>query len=249
MIQGFIKGFTSHLQAIEFIAKHRLWSYFLAPALISLVLGLLIFGSAWSVSDNLGGWLISFYPFEWGKAVLEKIASVFGAIFILAAGLILFKHLVMALAAPFMSPLSEKVEKIIRGNRHAPAFSLSQMLEDLIRGLRIAVRNIIRELFYTFLLFLIGLIPIFSPFVSIAIFAVQAYYAGFGNMDFTLERHFKVRDSIRFVRRHKGLALGNGSVFLLLLLLGIGFLIALPLGTVAATLETVPRLNEKEVKY
>jgi CysZ protein len=122
------------------------------------------------------------------------------------------------------------------------------MLKDLIRGLRLAIRNIIRELFFTILLFLVGLIPLFSPFVSIAIFILQAYYAGFGNMDFTLERHFNVKGSVRFVRQHRGIAIGNGAFFLLLLFTGFGFLVALPLGAVAAAQETVPHLSGNETK-
>jgi len=51
---------------------------------------------------------------------------------------------------------------------------------------------------------------------------------------------------VRFVRRHRALALGNGLVFMALLLTLIGFLFALPLGAVAATLETVRLLPEKE---
>lgn len=212
------------------------------PALVSIVLGLIIFGSAWGISDQLGDWIISIYPFDWGKATLGKIADVFGALFVIAIGFILFKHLVMALASPFMSFLSEKIERHIQGRPDIGGFSATQMMEDFVRGLRIALRNIIRELFFTLLLFILGLIPIFSPFTTIAIFLVQAYYAGFGNIDFTLERHFKVRDSVHFVRQHRGLAIGNGTIFLLLFLTGIGFLVALPLGTVAATTETLKRI-------
>ena len=163
----------------------------------------------------------------------------------LALGLILFKNLVMAISSPFMSPLSERTEEILLGATSDVHFSASQMLSDLIRGLRIALRNIIRELFYTLLLFLVGLIPFFSPFAPIVIFLVQSYYAGFGNMDFTLERHFKVRDSVRFVRSNRWLALGNGAFFILLLFTGLGFIIVLPLGTVGAAMVTVPRLNRE----
>jgi len=94
----------------------------------------------------------------------------------------------------------------------------------------------------------LGLIPVFSPFAAVFIFFVQAFYAGFGSMDFTLERHFNLNDSVRFVRRYRGVAIGNGAIFLLLLMTGLGFLIALPISTVAATSEVVKRLPmEKEI--
>jgi CysZ protein len=77
------------------------------------------------------------------------------------------------------------------------------------------------------------------------IFVTQAYYAGFGNLDFTLERHFRVRESVRFVRRNRGLAIGNGTVYLLLLLSVVGFLVALPLATVAGCAALRPLLERE----
>lgn len=241
---GIVDGAVAYIKAVGLISRLRLWKFLLLPILVSVVLGVAIFGTAWGISGNFGEWLINFYPFEWGKNTLESIASVFGGIFIVAVGLIIFKQLVMALSAPFMSPMSETIERDMVGNSEPVPFNSQQFIQDLVRGLRIAVRNIIRELLLTLLLFLLGLIPLFTPFTTILIFVVQAYYAGFGNMDYTLERHFKVRGSVRFVRRNWGLALGNGAVFIALLLTGIGFLLVIPLGAAAATQPTVRRLNK-----
>jgi CysZ protein len=46
---------------------------------------------------------------------------------------------------------------------------------------------------------------------------VQSYYAGFGNMDYTLERYCNYSDTTKFVRNNKGTAVGNGFIFHLLL--------------------------------
>ena len=124
---------------------------------------------------------------------------------------------------------------------------MTKVLADLVRGIRIALRNIVRELFFTLILLLVGvIIPILSPFTTVAIFLLQSYYAGFGNMDYTLERRLGVSQSVGFVRRHRGLALGNGIVFVLLLMTLVGFIIALPLGTIAAATETLSRLDADE---
>ena len=246
IIRGFIDGVTAYLKAFRLITRLRLWGYVVVPGLVSMVLAVLIFGLAWSLGDDLGARISRYYPPEWwGSEVVQRLANVFGGLLVVVLGLILFKHLVMALASPFMSFLSETIEKKLRG---APpvAFSPGRAVSDLVRGLTIALRNILRELFFTILLFLLGLIPLFSPFTTLLIFLVQSYYAGFGNMDFTLERHFRVRDSVRFIRRHRGVALGNGVIFMLLLLTGIGFLFALPLGAVAATTETLKRLETEQ---
>ena len=78
------------------------------------------------------------------------------------------------------------------------------------------------------------------------LFLIQAYYAGFGNMDYTLERHYKFGESLRFVKNHKGLAIGNGIVFLLILLVPIiGVILVLPLSVTAASKNTVEVLNLK----
>ncbi len=244
MAKDFIAGFSAYFKAFGIISHYRLWGYVLIPALLSLLLAVVVFRFAWGISDDLGGWLISFYPFEWGRGWLVKIANVFSGLLIIALSVLFFKNMILAIASPFMSFLSENIEKKMLGQR-AGTFTFPKMLSDFLRGIRIALRNIIRELFFTLLILLIGLIPPLGLIAPVALFAVQAYYAGFGNLDFTLERHFQVRESVRFVRHHKGLALGNGTAFLLLFFTGVGFLIALPLGTVAGTTEVLKRLPTK----
>lgn len=241
MFQSFFDGIRSYFRAIQLVSELRLWGYLIAPGLLSLVLGAAIIWLAIGVADNIGGWLVAWYPWERGRGAVETIANIFGGLLVAALGLMIFKNLVLALASPIMSPLSEKVERHLTGKSPIP-FNLSQFTSDLIRGIRISIRLIVRELFFTILLLLLGLIPFFSPFIAIAIFMIQAYYAGAGNIDFALERHFRLRDSVRFVRQHRMLAIGNGTVYVLLLLTGVGFLVALPLGVVAATVETVKRL-------
>lgn len=244
-MKNFFAGISAYGKALQLISELRLWGYVIVPGIISLLLGAGIIWGAIGISDDIGGWLISFYPWEWGRGVIEKIANVFGGLLVAALGLILFKNLVIALASPIMSPLSEKVEKALSNQPPVIKFTFQQVLSDIIRGIRISIRLIVRELFFTLLLLIIGLIPIFSPFVAVAIFIIQAYYAGAGNIDFALERHFRVRDSVRFVRNNRLLAIGNGTVYILLLFTGIGFLFALPLGVIAATVETVKRLEDQ----
>lgn len=249
MITGFVNGILAYVQAFRLISKLKLWGYVIIPGLISLLLGTLIGVSVWNLSDNMGNFLIALYPFDWGQSIVGSIASVFGGILMAGSGLLLYKHAILMLSAPFMSPLSEKVENHLRGRTHTITFSIPQMMSDLIRGGKVALRNIIREVFYMVLILLLGLLPFFSPFSAILLILVQAFYAGFGNIDYTLERHFNVRESINFVRVNKGLALGNGLVFVGLLAIGIGFLIAPPLGAVAATIESVKRLSGNQEEF
>ncbi|MDX2071414.1 MAG: EI24 domain-containing protein [Haliscomenobacter sp.] len=242
MFTSFLAGVSAYGRALQLCFKYNLWIYFLVPALLSILLGGGMIYGIWNVSDNLGNWMAGFWPFSWGKGWVDNVAQVFGGLAVGAFAFIIFRNLVLALAGPFMSLLSERVENRLRGEVSA-TFKMSAFLSDMVRGIRIAIRLIVRELFFTTLLFLLGLIPGLAMVTTPLIFIVQAYYAGAGNIDFALERHYRVRDSIRFVRQNRGLAIGNGTVYLLLLLSVVGFLVALPLGTIAATVETVKRIK------
>ncbi len=243
MLLSFIAGVSAYGRALQLCFKYKLWIYFLVPALLCILLGGGMIYGVWNVSDDLGNWMAGFWPFNWGKSWVDNVAQVFGGLAVGAFGFIIFRNLVLALAGPFMSLLSERVENRLRGQASA-TFNMSAFLSDMARGVRIALRLIVRELFFTILLFLLGLIPGLAILTTPMIFIVQAYYAGAGNLDFALERHFRVRDSVRFVRQNRGLAIGNGAVYLLLLLSVVGFLVALPLATIAATVETVKKIKQ-----
>jgi len=62
-------------------------------------------------------------------------------------------------------------------------------------------------------------------------------------MDFTLERYFNRKETISFIKNNKGMAIGNGTVFLLLLSIGIGFLIAPPLSAIVGTITVNKKLS------
>jgi CysZ protein len=243
MVKDFISGITSYGAALRHISSHGLWVFILLPGILTVLAGAGVLLLGYGLSDNLGGLLVGIWPWEWGRSVVESIARVFGGLLVVVFGLIIFKQFIMVVCAPILSVLSERVEDQLTGRRSGAGFSFRQITSDILRGLRIALRNIFRELSLTIVLLLLGLIPVFTPFTTAAIFIIQAYYAGFGNMDFALERHFRYRDSVRFVQRYRGLAIGNGAVFIVLLLTFVGFLVALPLSTVAVTIETVKRLE------
>lgn len=241
---GLIEGITSYREALKLVKELKLWGYVLVPGLISVLLGVAMAAGAIAFSDDLGRAVISWIPFLEGKGIAETTAAILSAILIIAFGLVFFKQIVMAVAAPIMSPLSEKVERHLAGEAFPEIkISVSGILSDLARGLRISLRNILRELFFTVILLLLGLVPVINLFIPFLIFLVQSYYAGFGNMDYTLERNFRVRGSVAFVRRHRWVAIGNGAVFMLLLFTGIGFLFALPLGTIAGTVAVSRRVG------
>lgn len=243
MIKNIFKGIRAYGGAFKLIGQLGLWKYFGVPMLISFITAILIGFAAWGLSDNIGYLISKIWLWEWGASTFRTVSEVLGGIVILAVGLIVYKHIVMALSAPFMSPVSEKIELHLLGIKHTHRNTTN--LSQLWRGIRINLRNLGMELLLTIPILIISFIPIINIFSSTLLFLVQSYYAGFGNMDYTLERHFEVKDSVEFVKSNRGLAIGNGIVFMSMLLIPVvGIILVLPLSVTASTTETVKRIEE-----
>ncbi len=242
MIQSAINAMKAYFDALAIIKKLNLWKYFLIPIAISIVTALIIVTFSYYLSDNLGYYFAKLWPWEFGKTVFSKIGNFLSGIVMAAIGLILYKHIVLALSSPFMSPVSLKIEEYFYGKKHQ--HKASTFSESLARGIRISVRNLGKELLITIPILILGFIPVIGLFSSILLFLVQAYYAGFGNMDYTLERHYNYKNTVSFVKKHKGTAIGNGIIFILFLLIPfVGVVLVLPFSVTAATTETMKKIQ------
>jgi CysZ protein len=244
LLKDIIIAIQSYFKAHDFIRKHRLWKWILIPGIlycILFVVSMYYFG----VSAN------SF--FEWVKNVTgitswqEKINSATVDFLLAFGGLILwviimlfyfslFKYIWLIIGSPLFAYLSEKTESIIEG-RDFP-FSLKQLSSDIMRGIRISLRNALWQTVYVIFIAILSLLPVVGwPAPIISLF-VECYYYGFSMLDYSMERHKRsVGDSIYFIGQHKGLAIGNGMVFYLMHLFPIvGWILAPAYAVVAATL-------------
>lgn len=245
MVKNIILGITAYFNALSLISKLKLWKYFAIPMLISLITAVMVFGSAYTLSDNIGAYISKIWIWDWGHNTFTSVSNFIGSLIIIVIGLILFKHIIMALSAPFLSPVSEKIEVHFTGNAQHN-HRTTTFIEQLSRGIRINGRNLFKELLLTVPLLILKFIPIVNIFSTIILFTIQAYYAGFGNIDYTLERHFKYKESVQFVRKNRGLAIGNGLVFMFFLLIPVvGVILVLPLSVTAATTRTIEKLYAK----
>lgn len=239
MFKDIILGIKEYAGAFELISKLKLWRYFAIPILISVVTAILIGVEAYVLSDNVGAYISKIWIWDWGKETFSTISNFIGGLIVLIIGLILYKHIIMALSAPFMSPVSEKIEKHFYGDV-THLHRQTSNFQQLVRGLRINIRNLIKELLITIPILILKIIPIVNIFSTLLLFLVQAYYAGFGNMDYTLERHLDYKKSVDFVNKNKGFAIGNGIVFMLFLVIPvIGIILVLPLSVTAASTKTL----------
>ncbi len=245
MIKDITQSIKNYYVAFKLINQLKLWKYFLIPVLIGLVLGIVFISSAYSFSDNLGGFLSKYWKWDFGKGFITGLSSWLAGFVILILGIILYKHLLMALAAPFMSPVSEKVEAHLTNTL---VKNTSNFTSQLIRGIKVSGTSLIKELLIILPLMILSFIPLIGLIAVVLIFYYQSYFVGIGNMDYTLERHLTYKESKVFMKKHKSIAVGNGLIFTLMLFIPIvGIMITLPIATVASTIDTVKKLKNEGV--
>ena len=243
MISNLIDGLKAYLEAYEVISRLKLWRFFLIPMLISVLIFLNIVLVSISFSDEIGLYISSFWSWDFGKETINTVSMILGGIILISIGLIVFKHLVMILSAPFMGPISKKIEDDFTGVTSQT--QVSSPLTLMFRSIKISSRNLFRELLLSIPILILGLIRLIGFFSLFLLFLMQAYFAGFGNMDYTLERHFSYQKSIQFVKANKGIAIGNGLVFMLFLLIPfVGVIFIIPFSVTSATIATVKIINQ-----
>lgn len=241
MIESILKAIKSYSKAFTIASQLKLWRYLIIPILVAIFILAIVIIPMWSLYYISKGFL-SFWHSETANHVLFEVSHYIEIIIFFILGKILYKHLAMAILSPIMSPLSLKIETHLYGetNEHIK----NPYMKSLWRGIRINTRNFIREMFLTLVLLLFSLIPYIGIIFTFLLFILHAYYAGFGNMDPTLERHFNYRDSIRFVKKNRGIAIGNGIIFLLFLFTPVvGLIIAYPISFIAASIVTLEILH------
>lgn len=203
-------GYRAYVKAFKLIVEYRLYFYIVIPALLMLgiyKLGFMIHlhePKAEATTMNGIIWYLIKLMFE----------------ILLATALMRFaKYLVVILLAPLFSKISEKVEFILTGNRYK--FNFKQLINDIKRGMRIGVRNLMWEVFFFTIVFIVALIGwgdyASSPVRHVLIF-ISFYYYGFSFMDYIHERlKLDFKESIQLTRENRGVALSIGSVYSILI--------------------------------
>lgn len=233
-------GFLAYFQAFRFIKQHRLWAYVLIPALLNVLIFAGFGAAVWQSSGRLSAWLIDLTGVGNLTGEAETIAGwLIGAIVKVISFFVYFKffrYTILLLSAPALALIAEKTQEILTGVTHP--FSFRQLLHDVLRGLGITLRNLLIELSLTIPLYLLALVPVITPFATVLILGIESYFVGFSMIDYRNEYHrLSARESRRFVNQRKGLAIGNGLAFNLLLFIPVlGVLVAPPLGAIAAAL-------------
>lgn len=246
MINDIVKGINDYFRAFALMNKLSLWKYVVLTGVLSIIFGGALIYLSLSMIELFSYSIIHLYPFEWGKDYIIGFAKFISGTSVFILGILLYKYIVFILFIPFLGPISERIEAYLTGQKVGVSiFNISVLVKNVFRGIRISLRLMFKELKWFIALFLLSFFPLIGVFIPIIAFIIQAFYGGYGNFDWALERYYNVRERINFVRDNKGLTLGNGIPFTLLLMIPVlGFFLAPALSVAAATISVVERIDE-----
>jgi CysZ protein len=234
----------AYVEAFPKLFKKGYRRYLVLPI---LVYSGLLMGLIWLMLNNINRWLnlvLGLFGYQLGELESYSIVLVIilQIIMIFFMGS-LFKYATLILLSPFLSFLSEKVEKDELGIE--TPFSLAQMFNDIIRALRINLLNFIKEMALTIVLSILAFIPlvgIVSPFL---ILLVQSYFLGYGLMDYNAERwRYSFADTEKWMRKNRAVVTTVGLFFYGLFLIPILGWILAPAWSVIAGTKVALRLGK-----
>ncbi len=244
MLKEIITSIQAYFHTHRFIIRHRLWKWILIPGLIYAILfGLGIYLFWISSSSAIEFMLLKTGVKEWMQKMQNSWLSfllIFGQIILHLVLMLfyfsLFKYLFLIVGSPLFAYLSEKTEAIIEGKDFP--FNGKQLLKDIVRGIRLALRNMLWQTVYIIAILILSFIPLLGWVTPLIALIVECYYLGFSMLDYSCERNkLSTSQSIAFIGRHKGLAIGNGMVFFLMHLIPIlGWILAPSYAVIAATI-------------
>jgi CysZ protein len=253
MLKEIIIAIQAYFQTHRFIIKHRLWKWIFIPGLIYALLFCVGIYFFWKSSN----YAIDFMLLKTGvKDWIQKMQNGWLSWFIIFAQIMLhmvlmlfyfslFKYLFLIIGSPLFAYLSEKTEAIMEGKDFP--FSFTQLIKDIVRGIRIALRNMLWQTVYAISIFILAFIPVIGWITPLIALMVECYYLGFSMLDYSCERHkLSTSQSIAFIGKHKGLAIGNGMIFYLMHLIPfLGWVLAPGYAVIAATISLY---GDKETK-
>lgn len=206
--------------------------YILLSGSIALLLMVSILYGVGTFSQNIGTVLADLLPWTWAYettfyTVIAGLASIY-------VSYILLKYILLIVLSPLLTYVTIEIAKskkdLLKINNQ------NSFVSSIWRSIKINVRNLTKELIITLALLLLGFIPFMQIIAIPMLFLVQAYFVGFGFMDYYLEGYYTFRETITLVYKHKWAAITIGAIITLLMLIPVlGVLIAPYFGTVVST--------------
>lgn len=253
MLKEIVISIQSYFRAHAFIRTHRLWKWIIIPGIFYAIL----FGISMYFFSKSANAAIEWLTKETGLQVwLTRLQDSWIGFLFTVGGIMLwlilmllyfslFKYIWLIVGSPVFSMLSEKTASIIEGQPYE--FKMSQYLSDVVRGIKMAVRNTLWQTVYIISIIFLSLLPFIGWATPILAILIECYYYGFSMLDYSCERNkLSAAKSIDFIGQHKGLAIGNGIIFYMMhCVIIVGWIFAPAYAVIAATI-SMHEIKEKQ---
>ncbi len=266
LFSDFGRGFTNCFRAFSLLFEKGLWPYIFYPLLIWMAIWVATLYGFIALADYFTN-LIKPYlnlenvgnNIEWLAFIKPKLSGAFGFIILWILKLVFWfigsvfsKYLLLIFLSPLFSLLSERTEEKLADTKFP--FHFIQFIKNIFRGIFMSIRNFFMELIIGFGLWMISIFipPLFFITFPLGII-IGWYFTGFSIMDYNCERHqFNIKNSIQFVKKNRGYAIGIGCVYCVFMTLPtltgdlIGIMFGPTLAVIGATISFL-QIRKKEV--
>ena len=177
MLKEIVIAFQSYLKAHQFISKHRIWKWILIPGILYTILfciGMYFFWASAttavaSLSRFLGIQQFLQHQHNAGLVFLFFMGGIMVHLVLVFFYFSLFKYLFLIIGSPLFAYLSQLTEALIEGKADDFKLDGKLMLQDMRRGIRVALRNSLWQTVYTISILILSFIPLIgwiTPVVS-----------------------------------------------------------------------------------
>ncbi|TAF54864.1 MAG: hypothetical protein EAZ62_03180 [Sphingobacteriia bacterium] len=244
MLKDLILSIGAYWKAHRLIRDQHLWKWILVPGLVyAFFFYMGLSGFSTSSSD-----FIEWVVLRTGlKSWLDRSGEGWTGFFFTMGGLVfwlnlllfylsLFKYLFLLLGAPLLAFLNEKTQQ--EKNQILPTTLPIPWIQRLTRAWKMLVRNALWQSVYLICILLVSLIPVVGWLTPLLAILIECYYLGLSLFDYSMERKGKsMAETLHLMGNRNGLAIGIGSVFIVLHLVPLlGWILAPGYAMVAATI-------------
>lgn len=234
----FKNAISGYGKSFKFINENKLWGWFVVPGIINLIIFVVLGIFAWNYSEDLSDYFIQVFGVEdeTSSSIIFWTTLIISRLSITLVFVLIYRYLLLIMVSPALALFADKIYKIQTGNELP--FNLKIFINNVFRGIGLAIKNLINEIVLTILVSLFSFTGVLAPAVPIVIFIIQGYFYGFSMIDYRCElQGMNIKQSSVYVWNNKGVAIGNGVVFNLVLLIPfVGVLIGPMLSLVASFL-------------
>jgi len=258
LFNGFNLGFKSFFKAIPFIFKNKLGWTLLIPVILNIILYAIGFSLVTNFSSYTSEYINSSINIESQSEIIQFLPSIISWIIKISFHIILFftfsyfgGYIILIILSPLFAWISEYSDQIINETNYP--FNIKQFFSDIWYGIIIAIRNSFLELLSVIIVLFATFIPIINIITglpaAIFLFFISSYFYGFSYIHYNLERRkFNAKNSILFIKKHKGIAIANGMIFSLSLFIPfIGIMLSGITAIIATVGATIAVNNIKDI--